>query len=458
MKAIFPTLIPAIAAFTTAMADPALRLNNQDILTGSPKSITRDSLVWESPWLKEPATFFTGKLLDVSLPATRPETDVDHEAVVTLTNGDKVRGQLASVTDEIVALDTWFAGRLKFNRLMVSEVKIDEAKPQIYFGPTGIEDWIQSADPPAWSFSQSAFQASLPGGIAREDTLVDECSVSFDAAWKGDSVRLRVIVFSSDPTSENPNSGYELNFQRGRVHLRNCRTQNFLGSSQSAALMENDRARIEIRVSAKNKRIALYINDEIVEVWDDPAAGEEPLGSALHFISGSAMPLRISNIRVSEWDGIIDRMPEPMPGIRRFGINRFQQQAPETAPAGKRDMEGRMELANGDSIIGEVISIADGTIALKTPLGEVSLPVSRLRTVALKPVDAERCKREEGDVRAWFPDGTSMVFRLESGDSESLTGYSQNFGTATFQTSAFSRIEFNIYSSHYQQGRGFDDW
>jgi len=458
MKTIPRSITLAIALAATASADPALRFLNQDVLTGSPTSIAQDTLVWKSPLLGKPATFFTEKLLDVSLPSTKPDLDSDHEAVVTLTNGDTVRGQLASVTDETVALDTWFAGRLNFNRLMVSGVKIEEIAPQIYFGPTGLDDWIQSSDPPAWSYSQSAFRASLPGGIAREDTLVDECSVTFDVAWKGDSVRLRVIVFSDDPASENPNSGYELSFQRGRVHLRNCKTQNFLGSSQSPALMENDKARVEIRASSKTKRIALYINDEIVEVWDDPTAGDEALGSSLHFISGSNLPLRISNIRVAAWDGVVEQMPEPMPGIRRFQINRGHLPDPALPEAEKRDMEGRMELANGDTLEAEVISITDGTIALKTPFGEINLPVSRLRTVALKPVDAERCKREEGDVRAWFPDGSSMVFRLESGNVDTITGYSQNFGTATFRTSAFNRIEFNIHATHYQQGRGLDDW
>ena len=50
-----------------------------------------------------------------------------------------------------------------------------------------------------------------------------------------------------------------------------------------------------------------------------------------------------------------------------------------------------MELANGDSLEGEVTSIQDGVITMKTPLGEVKLPVARLRTVALKKVDLESC-------------------------------------------------------------------
>ena len=112
-----------------------------------------------------------------------------------------------------------------------------------------------------------------------------------------------------------------------------------------------------------------------------------------------------------------------------------------------------MELRNGDSIVGEVTAIENGMIAVKTPFREVRLPIEALRELTLKPVDAERCKRENGDVRAWFADGSSVVFRLDAVEEGSLTGFSQNFGTARFKTSAFNRIEFNIYDPEMEDVR-----
>jgi hypothetical protein len=271
---------------------------------------------------------------------------------------------------------------------------------------------------------------------------------------------MRVILFSDDPDTDNPSAGYELSFQRGSVHLRNAKTQSFLGSAQSQALMESDRARVEIRASRKTNRIALTINDRIVEVWNDPDARKADLGTALHFISGSPQPLRISNIRVAPWDGVIDKMPEPQLGFgaMRFGMQPGIKPPPPPPPAEEKAKEERMELANGDSLSGEVTSIRDGTIAIKTPLGDVNLPVSRLRSLALKPVQAERSIRRNGDVRAWFSDGSSIVFRLDECGDGTLTGSSQNFGSATFDLSAFTRIEFNIYSRAYEELRGKGEW
>ena len=61
--------------------------------------------------------------------------------------------------------------------------------------------------------------------------------------------------------SDGPSSGYEIAFQRGSIYLRNCKTQSFLGSTNAQALMENDRARIEIRASLKSGKVCLLVND-----------------------------------------------------------------------------------------------------------------------------------------------------------------------------------------------------
>jgi hypothetical protein len=245
---------------------------------------------------------------------------------------------------------------------------------------------------------------------------------------------------------------------RGNVTARNCKTQSYLGSAQSQALMENDKIHVEIRASTKTNRIALFINGRITEVWNDPEVGQAPLGRGLHFISGSPQPLRISEIRVAPWDGVIEQMPEPRPGFnRRFGFPELNEDE-ESTPENKPEPEARMELANGDKLAGEVNSIANGIITVKSPLGDIRLPVSRLRTVLLKPVEPESAKRYNGDIRAWFPDGGSIVFRLESSGDGTLTGSSQNFGTAIFKTAAFSRIEFNIYTPDYEDIRQAEDW
>lgn len=438
-----------------------VRFFNNDRLSGSMESLTTERLVWKSPILENPTPFFLKNILDLTLDAEQPVIEAKHEASVTLTNGDLIRGQLASVGDEIVELDTWFAGRMKFNRLMIADIRISERPDFIYRGPTGLEGWKQSGEKPAWTYQNSGFRSGSAGSIARDVNLPDECSVAFDATWRG-AFGLRFVVFSDDLSSDRPTTGYEVLFQPRSVQVRSCKTQRFLGHSPNAtSLQENEKARIEIRASLKSGKVCLFVDDELIDVWTDPEVARAEMGKGIHFIAVNASPVQISRIEVGNWDGEVDQVPDARErnGLPPIGMPGGEDSDEEIAPAPPEKLEtGRMELRNGDNIAGEVVSIIDGMIRVKTPFREVKLPIETLRSLALKPVDLERCKRENGDVRGWFPDGSSVVFRLEAVNEGELTGTSQNFGTSRFKLAAFNRIEFNIYDPDLEDIRMANGW
>lgn len=441
----FPlSVVFAATLAITSAADEVksnLRFSNGDRLSGSMDSLTTDRLLWNSPILEKPVPFFLDHVIDLTLNASQPDIASSHEASVTLTNGDLIRGQLVSVNGDIVELDTWFAGRMRFNRLMITDIKIAERPHFIYRGPTGLDAWKQSGDKPTWTYQNSGFHSIVAGSIARDLDLPDECSIAFDAAWKG-SLQFTLVFFSDDLSSDRPGTGYYMNFQPRSIFLRNLKTQKQLGNTQNAqALQENEKGRIEVRASLKTGKICVFVDGRIIEVFTDPDVTRIGMGRGVHFINQNTLPLQISRIEVGSWDGEIEQLPDPQ-RFRQLGME--QQDDPEPAPK-EKPKSGRMELRNGDTLPGEVLSIIDGTVTLKTPFREVKLPIERLRSVALKSADLERCKREGGDVRGWLPDGSSLVFRLDGTGEGTLTGYSQNFGTAVFKLAAFSRLEFNIY-------------
>lgn len=450
------TLAATLAWAPAAETAATVRFSNNDRLSGEIESLTTERLVWKSSILEKPTPFFLKNVLDLTLVAEQPVVDAKHEATVSLTNGDQLTGQLASVTDDAVEIDTWFAGRMKFNRLMIAGIKISERRSLIYRGPTGIDDWKQSGDKPAWIYQNAGLRSNNAGSIARDVGLPDECSVAFDATWRG-TFGIRVALFSDDLSNDRPTSGYELTFQQRSIYLRSCKTQKFLGHTPNAiALQENEKAHIEIRASLKSGKICVFVDGRIVDVWTDPDVEQNEVGRGIHFITQNVSPIHISRIEVSEWDGEVDQVPDPqmLGGRIQFGM----EDAVEAPPKVEKPEPGRMELRNGDSIAGEVLAISDGTITVKTAFREVQLPVEVLRSVALKPVELERCKRENGDVRGWFPDGSSIVFRLDDVGPGTLTGFSQNFGTAQFKLNAFNRIEFNIYDPALEDVRMNNGW
>lgn len=460
----FALLVLATAGLSTAQDTTAsVRFSNDDRLTGSMESLTADLLVWKSPCLEKPVPFFVKQVMEVDLPGSLPEIAADHEALATLTNGDVLRGQLSSVTDELVSLDTPYAGRINLNRLNVKSLKIQSLSTALYRGPSGMQGWKTTGSKPAWTYSNAAFRSDGQGAIGKEDLLPEECSISFDTAWKGDSFGFKVVIFSKDiarDTSKSEiSSGYEFAFQRGGVSVRNGKTSMTLGYSQAREFLENEKVRLEIRASQKTGKLCLVINDRVAEVWIDPEFKKGVFGGGLQFIALGNMPIRISGIVVTAWDGVLDQMPNPQPGGgmagfpgMRFGMGGMAM--PGNKPSAKeKNKDGRMELANGDSIEGEPTSIKDGFVKIKSPFGEIKLPVARLRDINLKKDALETSIRRKGDVRAWFPDGSSLVFRLDGVADGTLTGSSQNFGTAKFNINAITRIEFNIYDPTLEDKR-----
>jgi hypothetical protein len=459
MKALLKGLIGFVVLTLTAFANDSLatvRFSNKDRLTGALAGLDTEKLEWSSPLFEKPTPFFLKNVVDLALPATLPDILAKHEASASLTNGDLIRGQLISVSDTTVEMDTWFAGRVKVNRLMVKEIKIIERPNYIYRGPTALDGWKQAGDLPAWTYQNLNFRSTAVGSIAKEMNLPDECSIAFDVGWR-DSLSLNLVFYSNDASKERPTNGYSMSFQHRSITLSSCKDYRGIGNTQNVySFQENEKAHIEVRASIKSGKIAVLVDGQLLEVWTDPEVAAGGFGKAVHFATQNLSPVEISRIEVSSWDGEIE-LTHNTKRSNRMALMLGEDLDNDMAnpPSNKEDpiKPGRMKLRNGDTIEGEVISIADGMITVKTPFKEVKLPIEALRNVTLKTVELERSKRENGDIRGWFSDGSSLVFRLESATADTIKGYSQNFGTADFKLSTFNRIEFNIHEPSFEEIR-----
>lgn len=436
-----------------------MRFHNDDLISGKLKALGENSLLWESDILAEPATFDLDHVLDLTLNAENKAPESSHVAMLTLKNGDQVHGQLGGIDEDHIDLNTWFAGPMQFGRSMVSSIDIQGGGSLHYRGPKNIDGWIQQPEQ-SWEYKRQSFISRKAGSIAREKLLPEQFSISFTVERKSDQLDLKLMLFSTDVDNSYPRSGYELSFQRSSIYLRSGKTRNFLGSDHSRELSQNDKALIEVRASSKTGKVVLLINGKVAEVWSDPGVESNDFGTGLHFIAGSNQVIRISNIKIAPWDGRIEHLPQP----RGMRIQRGNAE-PQPKPDDKAEEEtGRMKLANGDSLEGEVSSVDEGLITLKTPLGEIKLPIERLRSLNLEGLGTSEAKRESRDIRAYFADGSILVFRLDQVDGNRIVGSSQHFstqsrfGSADFKLSAINRIEFDIYNEKLDALRSSRDW
>lgn len=460
MRLRFPILLLGLAAtFAPAADETEIRCIDGSRIRGSLLGIGPDRVLFGADFLASPVPLRLDKVLDLSLPIQRGESQGDHVAVLTLSNGDVLRGTLANLSDSEVSLDTWYAGPLKFRRAMVDTLEIEDRPELLYSGPSGLDGWTQQ-DPATWTFDQGSLRSATPGSIARSLKLPAKTRFAFDLAWRS-SPRFRFMFFTDDISSDHPASSYELICQGRYVQLHKHwsdgkRSSNVtLGDFANVSeLMNKEKCRFEILADRKAGSIRLLVNGRIIKDWNDPDPNTGKPGGGIHFNLQEATQLRISRIEVSTWDGILE-------GDAPVQDGDFMEEDDEPRPAPEPQPDpNRIRLRNNDQIAGEMLGIEAGKVKLKTPFGEIKLPVSRLRTFTIHSDDERKNwdlyqipKRYNGDIRAWFTDGGSVTFRLTGVEDGKLRGSAQPFGDAAFDLKAFSRIEFNLYDPALEASR-----
>ena len=426
-----------------------VRFSNGDKLTGDLLALTGEKISWKSLLLKEPAEFDLKKVDELELFMAAPPPDrpvAAHEVIISMTNGDTIRGQFAGITDTEIRLSTWYAEELMVKRANVKTAKVASLFDIHYRGPNSMDEWSLGDGADGWRFRGGALRSTSPGGIAREFDFPDECVISFEAAWRG-TFNPKIVFFSKDITNpSNPGSGYEMVFRNEVVQFKEGSNDRFPFTRNAEMLRLNEKARIEIKASLKSGKFALFVDGQFIVSWQDGAMNRKNLGKGFHIIASDKSPLSISNIEVSGWDGYLK---EQIQGGQAGGAEDLVLDGNSEAPKPKSAMEeipeGRMLLRNGDTIEGEVLGIVDEEITIKTPIAEVKFPLDRLKNMYLSSDSMEEAKLYKADVRATLSDGSCIVFRLDGVEGNSLIGFSQNFGTARFRKDAFRRIEFNLY-------------
>jgi len=458
------TSLLVLAAGTASAADQPrveVRCIDGSRFKGNLLEIGPDRAQIEAEFLTEPVPLKLDHILEISMPANRGEFKGDHIATALLSNGDMLRGELTGVTDSEISLRTWYAGDLTLKRTMVDTLDIQDRPDVLYAGPTGLDGWwLEKRD--GWAYEDGVLRSKQPGAIARKLELPVKVRFAFDVAWRSNP-RFQFKFFSDNADAKEPTNCYILSVVSGRyVEMK----KRVLGNATVPVgtpvpvpeFLSREKVRIEILADRKSGLIQMLVNDRIAADWTDPEPQVGKMGGGIHIDSMDSTPLRFSRIEVTSWDGVVEgRAEQPDEGIIEDEDGLLDKKRDEPDPDPKR-----VRLRNNDHLEGEMLGIENGKVKIKTKYGDMSVPVSRLRTFPLrtkkeredyKLARYEVPKRYNGDIRAWFADGSRVTFRLESTADGQLKGSSQTFGKAAFASKAFSRIEFNLYDPDLEDQR-----
>jgi hypothetical protein len=442
---VWPGVVPAETRPAAPAPAPSAPLDVIRFLNGDTLHAWLLSLAPEAgmrlrhPDVKAEIVFDSANLAEVVLGATRPRPAAAESAraLVRLTNGDELVGEIVSADAHHVRLATAWAGAVPIKRSMVASIIPNERRlAPIYTGPTGLDDWTLLDNPRAWTHRHGAFYSTTSGSIGRDMNLPDVARIDFDVAWRG-YPNFQVILYTNLAEGRQ-GGGYMVQFSGSSVYLQRGqgprRGFSNLGSFVNLeAFQRKSRGRVTVLINKPQKTFALLADDELVRQWNDPDefAGS---GTAMYFYASSGQPIKISNISVSHWDG------------------RLQTDAPAAEPG-----QDTVQFTNNDQAQGRLQAIAGQQLTFVTSYATLNIPLERAVQITLAPDKAERARRNAGDIRAHFADHGVVTVALETLDEHTLVGSSENFGRLSFNRQAFQRLQFRIYDRSLQPDPD-EDW
>jgi hypothetical protein len=452
----FRTIILACALFLLA-ASPApaqqppstnaqtdiLFFRGGDLLYGKLLAIDpHDAIRWRHPDVDEPIEFKPERVSQIEFaPAKALAVQSNSTCRVYFGHGDTLEGNLVSCDKDTLTLQTWYGGRLTISRTQVQDpvqtVAFLPRQPAMFDGLTGLDGWVQGGAVKAfanesgqWVYRHGAFYANKAASIARDFNLPDRSEIQFDMAWKG-SFNLAVALYtdSLQPillTSKDQGPGfgafYSLRLQSPYfISLTPIRVNDpirSLGDLIVPSLSNRDRVHLDLRISKPDHRIVLFLDGVMIKEWITPP-GFNAEGKILRFVQNGGGSIKLSHLRVTAWNGVLD-------------------EAPAVSPDPTHDL---ISMESGAKNSGTIQSIGNGQISVLA--GELrKIPLNDVSAIDFAGVATEASNTAPGSVRGTFVRGGFVTFDLLSWRPDAMLVTSPIFGKATFDPAAFSRLQF----------------
>lgn len=472
-----------------------LRFSNGDQLHGTFLGIGSGTQVkWKREDLADPVEFKTGGLRHIILNGGRPSRSPGGLSHIGLSNGDRIPGTVTALDEETLTLDTACAGVLRVPRKHLPFLAPNPMGGRVhYHGPFTEDGWKMAhtsfpeglpapeadakagdASPGRWEFSGSAWYWKGPGAgtsLFRPDGMTERSVLRFNLAWKSRlniAVAFHADLFVPEPkdkeggdrpvrkgvpaadSSDLPRlfgnsyvlqmySSYLMLYRASVDREGNTNLERVQLNNNNLRLGETGRAAVEIRSNRVNGNIALFINDEFVSQWSEggPNAREGVTfagkGAGFGFVvQGEESPVRLSDIVVSEWNGM-----------------------PDSARSLEVEDQDVVLMANGtDRFAGKVLRMeSDGRLAFEGRHGRFHFPLSDVAEIRFARARVSPAADEPAENLSlrMDPIGT-FSGRPVSGDRSSLTLQHSVLGQVKVSTDSAVMLEFN------PSNQIIDDW
>lgn len=381
-----------------------------------------------------------------------PKDARHHASKVTLRNGDQIFGDLLSLKDGKLVLDTWYAGKLSLPQAALRQLIPGHPGQTLLAGPEAYKGWVvtgpkgaeifkgaggklpeeilkriyaqnQKAHDPAktgWAVEgMSLVCRDGTGLIGREIPFVEGTQIEFDVKCTGQAQFL-MTLFSKDVRSNTISNGYGLMVLGNEISLfekSGAETGNRKVSSIRNSLKINH---VSILVAPRSGKFIVSLNNHF-QVTASDKLKIIPEGKGLIISSLSKRPLHFTNFRVSRWNG------------------EALDQKPRVNHQGDKDLA---VLSNADRMQGRVLGIAGDKLLMQSDLGELPMPLNRVQSIYFGKPKTPPPHPGLGGVRLKLKDGGTLTAELLEWKDAVVKVKSPLFGEVKLTAGIISGIEF----------------
>jgi hypothetical protein len=427
-------LLILLAVFPAFAQDDARRSGILQLTDGSTLHGTLDSieghrqLSWTHPAAKAALQFSLSNMASVRFEeALRAKHDFTPTARFQFKNGDELVGNVRAIKDNTLSFQSWFGDNVQA-QLPALEAILFSARSYnlLYEGPTGTNGWRIGKNPRSWEYKDGAFIANGADLLGRDFGLTNSATLEFDLAWSGPfslSITLYAQVIDRFDYSS---SAYLIYLGNGAISVQRVQAGAgavMLGQNQIPEMYRKNKMRFEIRCNKEDATITLYADGKLVQRWKDNSQGGFVAkgGGIVFFSQVEARSLKLTNIRVAEWDG------------------RFEPDSMTNLPPG----QDVVFLANRDKVFGKVLALEETKATVEARQAKLDIPLERVTQIRFAKADAET-NTLPNEVRASFPGGESVVFNMEKWNGTEVKGTSRTFGPLTFDPKGIRELQFNL--------------
>ena len=240
-----------------------------------------------------------------------------------------------------------------------------------------------------WKMEGGALVCQGIGGmIGRELEWPPNAEFSFDFEWT--NVPSMEVAFLSDKLREaNAFNGYKMRLMQNSFQILRQTSQGGGGLAFNSAMVANAqfrpkagrKASFSILLNREKKQLSVMVDGKLIRTWTDKA-GFPGEGGAIGLYPRTANVMKISNLRLREWNGVLPDGKNPNPN----GV----------------DGKDKIHFRNGDSLSGQVKAIEKPNLIVSTEFGEVKVALANIQNIvfaAAKPKPAEGdAEDEKGDL------------------------------------------------------------